>query len=158
MQRFQQDLDRVHTLVKRLCEFSGLPTMAEPAVNVASWTALDHCPDSPLTSVDGEDMQVDRLIDLPSEVATQTPTQLIAERASPDPAAVGYVLSASGAPIACPSPAEVPSPTDLASAPTQPADVPSTTDSPSTTNRPSRDSAPVPDGGLSMADLPRGES
>ena len=124
--------------------------MPKPAVNVAgSSTALDHRPDSPLTSLDGEDMHGDRPIGPPSVVATQTPTQVIAERASPDPAPVGYMLTASGAPIAWPPPADMPGTTDSPSASNQPADVPIPMNLPSGERT---DSAQLPDEGPLMTD------
>src|SRR5277367_1857411 len=89
-----------------LCEFFCISTVAEPAPRaVHSSTTLEHRPDSPLTSLDGEGIDVDR----PAEPSSQQPPQVAAANAEPhaelhasvDPAGVGYMLTATAAPIAC---------------------------------------------------------
>src|SRR5271156_2036119 len=106
LNQFQQHLDRVEGRLTTLCEFFCISTVAEPAPrSVHSSTTLEHRPDSPLTSLDGGGIDVDR----PAEPSSQQPPQAAAANAEPqaelcasvDPAGVGYMLTATAAPIAC---------------------------------------------------------
>src|SRR5271156_5505155 len=93
LNQFQQHLDRVEGRLTTLCEFFCISTVAEPAPRaIHSSMTLEHRPDSPLTLLDGEGIDVDR----PAEPSSQQPPQAAVANAelhaSVDPAGVGYML------------------------------------------------------------------
>src|SRR5271168_1717614 len=80
LNKFQQHLDRVEGRLTTLCEIFSIPTTAEPAPRpVHSSTTLEHRPDSPLTSLDGEGVDVDR----PADPSSQQPPQAVGANAEP---------------------------------------------------------------------------
>ena len=86
----------MEALVNRLCEFLSVPSTGEPATQLpVSSTPLDHRPDSPLTSLDGEDMDIDRLAAAsaqePPQAVTANPEPQVEQRASADPAGLEYM-------------------------------------------------------------------
>jgi hypothetical protein len=70
--KVEEHLDRVATLVNRLCERFAIPTTPEPApTTAASPRAVDHGPDSVQPAAEGEDMDVD----MPTDPRSEAPVQ-----------------------------------------------------------------------------------